>query len=59
MSGCARCGQPAVRVVDDEGGHESGPFWEDYECQHCGSTGTIRGDASDPPHEWTRTGGVF
>lgn len=56
---CSECGAMVVELVDESGGTSSGRFTEEYRCGACGATGRIRGDASAPPTEWTRTGGVF
>jgi hypothetical protein len=56
---CEACGQGVPTIVKQSGGTESGRFHEVYKCNVCGAKGTIRGEASDPPSEWTRVGRVF
>jgi hypothetical protein len=54
---CKKC-NAATQVVESTGGIERGEFTETHECAN-GHTGTVSGDASDPPHLWSRTGEVF
>jgi len=54
---CNRCGA-ATTVDESSGGTTSGEFCEVHECAN-GHRGRVRGEASDPPREWTRTGAVF
>lgn len=56
---CANCDAPAVQVVESTGGTASGRFQEKHKCTVCGATGTISGEASNPPETWTRYGKVF
>lgn len=58
MSPCADCGG-ATDLIEQSGGTKAGQFVEKYECANCGAKGSIRGEASDPPQEWRRTGSVF
>jgi hypothetical protein len=54
---CNRCGA-ATTVDESSGGTTSGEFVEVHECAN-GHRGRVRGDASDAPSDWTRTGAVF
>jgi len=54
---CNRCGA-ATKVDESSGGTTSGEFTEVHVCAN-GHRGRVRGDASDAPRDWTRTGAVF
>lgn len=54
---CETCGAP-VELVDQTGGTKDGKFEEKYECAN-GHMGWVRGEASKPAKQWTRTGSVF
>jgi hypothetical protein len=56
---CAQCGSLDIDCVESSGGVEAGDFTEEWQCGSCGATGVIKGEASDPPHEWDKTGEVF
>jgi hypothetical protein len=56
---CNQCGSLNVTVEESSGGVKSGNFREKHECQNCGATGTIKGNAEDPADSWTRYGSVF
>jgi hypothetical protein len=58
MSPCANCGG-VTDLEEQSGGTTEGRFSEEYQCVQCGAKGWIRGEASAPPQEWTRTGQVF
>lgn len=53
------CDHSAAVCVESTGGIEAGAFEEVYRCPQCKATGTITGEASDPPETWNRTGRVF
>lgn len=54
---CTTCGAP-TELTHSDGGTTTGSFTEKYECTN-GHSGRISGEASNPPHYWTRTGAVF
>jgi hypothetical protein len=54
---CNQCGA-ATTIDESSGGTTSGEFEEIYVCAN-GHRGRVRGDASDAPSDWTRTGAVF
>jgi len=54
---CKKCGC-ATEITRDEGGRTEGRFKEVWECVN-GHIGWVRGEASAPPQQWTRTGSVF
>jgi len=56
---CNQCGSLEVIVVESSGGIKHGSFREKHECQMCGATGTVSGQAEAPASEWNRYGGVF
>lgn len=56
---CGSCGSSAVELTENTGGTTSGRFSERYECETCGATGSISGEASAPPADWRRSGRVF
>jgi len=53
-----QCDHSAAMIVEQSGGTKEGAFVEQYECP-CGATGTITGQADEPPKHWNRTGEVF
>lgn len=55
---CNQCGALEVVVTDSSGG-TTGSFRETHECQMCGATGTVSGQAEAPASEWNRYGRVF
>jgi hypothetical protein len=55
---CAYCNEGPVICEESHGG-TSGRFREEWECQHCGAAGTVKGVAEQPESEWTKTGMVF
>lgn len=55
---CNNCGG-ALEIVEQSGGIDGGPFYEEYECVSCGETGSVSGESSDPPSRWRKEGQVF
>jgi len=53
---CNACGGP-TKCVETTGGIESGHFYERYECQQCGATGSVQGESSNPTG-WSYNGCV-
>lgn len=56
---CDACGEGPVALEDSTGGTTEGRFTERYECQFCGATGRIEGEAGAPSSTWSRRGRVF
>jgi transcriptional regulator NrdR family protein len=56
---CNQCGSVEVHVKDSTGGIKEGRFREKHECENCGAVGTVKGNAEEPAHTWTRYGSVF
>ena len=54
---CKTCGA-AVSLEDSTKYEGEGRFKEEYECIN-GHVGYIRGEESNPPSSWTKTGMVF
>jgi len=52
---CNNC-KATLELIESNGGTKEGQFSEHYQCVQCGAQGRIYGEASDPPHQWNKTG---